>query len=151
MVTHKAKFEVIGFDTCAGFVTECRQKGLNVILSDFVSFFRDKKETSAEQSNRGNYHAIFALASLFHLASDDLQVVLELFKKNLNPDVGVLLTSIPDGSKNQLGSDGRWKLHLSTTKQIELLENLGFEVLFKERLSIYNGNDWIVLISAVKN
>ena len=150
IVMHQANIEPIGFDTCAGFVDECRQIGLNVVLSDFVNFFHNPKGISVEQKIHGKFHSIFALASLFHIPSEELQIVLELFKNNLDPDVGVLLTSIPDGSRDELGSDGRWILHLSISKQIEMLEKAGFEVIFEEQVSIYNGSNWIVLVSVIK-
>ena len=150
VVMHQSNIEPIGFDTCAGFVDECRQIGLNVVLSDFVNFFQNTKGTSVEQKIRGKFHSIFALASLFHLPSVELQMVLELFKSNLNPDVGVLLTSIPGGSRDELGSDGRWSLNLSGSKQKEMLEKAGFEVIFEEQMSIYNGSNWIVLVSVIK-
>ena len=147
---HQAGIEAIGFDTCAGFVDECRKEGLNVVLSDFVNFFQNVQGTSVKEKICGKFHSIFALASLFHLPFVELQIVLKLFKNNLHPDVGVLLTSIPDGSRDELGSDGRWRLHLSSSKQKELLEKAGFKVIYEEQVNIYNGSNWIVLVSVIK-
>ena len=73
----------------------------------------------------------------------------QLFKQHLIPEVGVLLTSIPSGSKDELGSDGRWSLHISNAEQIQLIEEAGFKVLCQETISIYNGNDWVVLVSVI--
>lgn len=64
--------------------------------------------------------------------------------------MGVVLTTIPNGSRDELGSDGRWKLHLFIEEQIFLLEESGFEVLCQETISIYNGNNWVVLVSKIK-
>ena len=75
---------------------------------------------------------------------------IDSFKRYLHPKVGVLLTSIPSGNRDEEGSDGRWKLHIPKSEQISMIENAGFEVIFKDHISIYNGNDWIALISVPK-
>lgn len=147
---YKAKIQPIGFDICVGFVESCREMGLNVVLADFVSFFEKLEKRNTAQQSGCNFHGIFALASLFHVPKGELKKVLELFKKYLNPDVGILLTSIPNGNRDEIASDGRWILQLSCTEQIAMLEEAGFQVLFQEQMSIYNGNDWIVLVSVVK-
>lgn len=80
-----------------------------------------------------------------------MEKILNGFKRHLHPDVGVVFTSIPSGNRNEVGSDGRWKLHLSASEQIRMLEKAGFDVIFQENLTIYNGKDWIVLISVPKH
>ena len=139
-----------GFDICPGFVETCQKMGLNVILNDFVGFCQNLDEKGNLDLSSTQYHGIFALASLFHLPKTELEKVLDSFKRHLHPKVGVLLTSIPGGNKDKEGSDGRWKLHIPQSKQISILENAGFEVIFQDHLSIYNGTDWIVLISVPK-
>ena len=150
--SHHLKIKVSGFDVCPGFVNDCFHKGLNVKCADFFTFFsKDKSSQDSESVEKNNkYHAIFALASLFHLPKVELVKALLLFKQHLCPDVGILLTTIPSGSRDELGSDGRWMLHLSTDAQTFLLEESGFEVLCQETISIYNGNNWVVLVSKIK-
>ena len=151
MILHKVKVAPCGFDPCTGFVETCRNMGLNVVLADFVNFFDSPQENQNEKQHSTTFHGIFALASLFHLPKMELEKVLYTFRTHLVPYVGVLLTSIPNGTKDKMGSDGRWKLHLSQSEQIGMLENAGFEVLFQEQMSIYNGDDWIVLVSVIKS
>ena len=142
-----------GFDVCEGFVEECRLKGLNAVQADFHTFFNKTvpcmDPIAGEKGQPRKYHAIFALASLFHLPKSELVTVLQLFRQHLHPN-GILLTSIPTGSKDRMGSDGRWQLHLQTKDQIELLENSNFNVIHHENVGIYNGANWRVIISSAK-
>ena len=148
------KTRATGFDVCHGFVEKCQEMGLNAVLEDFLSFFETLEQKEKSTSGLGRlydqFHGIFALASLFHLPRLELQKVLKVFERHLHPEVGVLLTSIPSGNKDEVGSDGRWKLHISASEQINMLEQAGFKVIFQENLTIYNGSDWIVLISIPK-
>ena len=86
---------------------------------------------------------------MFHLPKQELLNVLRLFTKHLIPEVGVLLTSIPNGNMDELGSDGRWKLNISNAEQVHILQETGFKVLHQETVSIYNGNNWVVLVSVL--
>ena len=137
-----------GFDICEGFIANCRQNGLNAVKADFVSFFENLHDGNKQCNTK--FHAIFALASMFHLPKQELLNVLRLFTKHLIPEVGVLLTSIPNGNMDELGSDGRWKLNIPNTGQIHILQEAGFKVLHQETVSIYNGNNWVVLVSVLK-
>ena len=57
------------------------------------------------------------------------------------------LSTIPKGSRDEIGSDGRWKLHIPKSEQTAILEKAGFKVVFQEQISLYNGSDWILTIS----
>ena len=133
-----------------GFVKNCQDMGLNVVLNDFVGFCQRLDENGDLDLSNGQFDGIFTLASLFHLPKSELKKVLNGFKRHLHPKFGVLLTSIPGGTRDGKGSDGRWKLHIPASEQISILQDAGFEVIFQDHLSIYNGSDWVVLISVPK-
>ena len=143
--TRNIAINAIGFDVCPGFVEKCQRMGLNAELSDFITFFHNI-EYKKKHLHTG-LHGIFALASLFHLPKQELATTLRLFHMHLLPEIGVLLTTIPKGSRDEIGSDGRWKLHIPESEQTAILEKAGFKVLFQEQISLYNGSDWILTIS----
>lgn len=70
---HHLNIKASGFDICPGFVNDCLHKGLNVQCSDFFTFF--SKESECGKTN-DKYHAIFTLASLFHLPKVELSKAL---------------------------------------------------------------------------
>jgi len=144
------KIRGTGFDICPGFVKKCQEMGLNVILNDFVGFCQKLNEKDNPDLSDSQFHGIFTLASLFHLPKTELEKVFIGFKRHLHPKIGVLLTSIPCGNRDEEGSDGRWKLYIPASQQISMLENAGFEVIFQDNLSIYKGTDWVVLVSVPK-
>ena len=143
--TRNIAINAIGFDVCPGFVEKCQRMGLNAELSDFITFFHNI-EYKKKHLHTG-LHGIFALASLFHLPKQELATTLRLFHMHLLPEIGVLLTTIPKGSRDEIGSDGRWKLHIPKSEQTAILEKAGFKVVFQEQISLYNGSDWILTIS----
>ena len=47
--------------------------------------------------------------------------------------------------------DGRWLTAISEDKQKRMLEDAGFDVVHQGKMSIYNGNQWIVLVGRKKS
>ena len=76
----KLKILGTGFDICPGFVEQCQNMGLSVVLNDFVGFCKKLDEKDNLDVSPSHYHGIFTLASLFHLPRTELEKVLESFK-----------------------------------------------------------------------
>ena len=49
------------------------------------------------------------------------------------------------GVEDRQGGDGRWVLHLPGDKQVELIQNAGFNILQTSRIKIYNGRFFLVV------
>lgn len=87
--------EAIGLDGSKAFVEQARNlTGCTVLEQNFLDL----------DLPLGEFHGIFANASLFHVPSDDLPHVLDQLAKALKPD-GVLFSSNPRGD-NQEGWQG---------------------------------------------
>ena len=143
--TRNIAINAIGFDVCPGFVEKCQRMGLNAELSDFITFFHNIEYKKKHLHTR--LHGIFALASLFHLPKQELASTLRLFHMHLLPEIGVLLTTIPKGSRDEIGSDGRWKLHIPKSEQTAILEKAGFKVDSQLSVTTFNLEDGLLVIT----
>jgi SAM-dependent methyltransferase len=164
------RIEVHGFDPCPGFVAQCHAKGLShVVQADFLTYFETKngpdapEEKEAESGDGAKkeqqFDAIFSLAALFHVPREQLRNVLVTFHNHLHSSTntcsnggggGYLLLSLPHGNRNELGKDGRWMHYMPRRQQMQLLRDVGFEILTTRKISQYNGHDWIVTLCQKK-
>ena len=159
---NKRQIEVHGFDACPGFVAQCHDKGLShVVLADFLTYFDDESDAKKQQQQ---FDAIFSLAALFHVPREQLRNVLVSFHNHLissqrtngrgdggsSGEGGYLLISLPHGNRNELGKDGRWMHYMPKRQQMQLLRDVGLEILVTRKISQYNGHDWIVTLCQKK-
>merc|ERR1712232_1077184 len=134
--------ECSGFDPCEGFVQTCAARGLGrVVNADFYSYFSSRDDGITQ------FDGIFSLAALFHIPRAELAPTLRRFREHLVPSSGILLVSLPVGDTDAVDPDGRWIHSMPAELQIDLLGNVGFEVLHQENVSIYNGKHWLVTVS----
>ena len=113
--------EAVGLDGCQQFVAMARaHSGCEVLHQDLL----------AMRLPEGRFDGIFANASLFHVPSQELpMVLLELFK-TLKPR-GVLFSSNPRGNNEEGLSDGRYACFFDLDTWRDYVTSAGFVELAK--------------------